>query len=381
MNIRRLPLIALCLLFASAGAAGAGTVTGTTVSPATIVTGATVSVTVTGTNPCGAAHINYGDGVAITYAISGLPTTQTHTYEKTGTFTITARGMGNCDGEASTSVGVSAPPAPAPAPPATPGAQITAVEMAPTPGRVREPVTITVNGTGTCAYEVHYGDGNAQEVNGRLPQQFRHTYAKVASYTVIVKPNPPCTGRFTQVLQVVDPATQVSRLTRIVVTPTPAAAGQPVSIAVEGSGSCRYTIDFGDGNSETRSAALPERVRHVYPAPGSYAITASSEAPCAGTARSRLDVRNAVRLGVERIEVTPTPAIEGSPATFVLMGTGNCRATIEFGDGATQSFSGTLPRRVRHTYATAGKYTVAAWADDPCSGDVSIDLEVIGRRF
>jgi hypothetical protein len=374
MNTRHLPLIVLGVLFATAGTATAGSVTGTTVSAATIYAGATVSVTVTGTNPCGAAHINYGDGVAITYAITGLPTTQTHTYEKTGTFTITARGMGNCDGEASTTVSVSAPPAPAA------GAQITAVEMAPTPGRVREPVTITVNGTGTCAYEVHYGDGNAQEVNGRLPQQFRHTYAKVASYTVIVKPNPPCTGKFTQVLQVVDAATQVSRLTRIVVTPSPAAAGQPVFITVEGSGSCRYSIDFGDGNSDTRSAALPERVRHVYPAPGSYAITASSETPCAGTARTRFDVRNAVRLGVERIEVTPTPAIEGSPATFVLRGTGNCRATIEFGDGTTQSFSGTLPRRVRHTYATAGKYTVAAWADEPCSGDVSIDLEVTGRR-
>ena len=374
MNTRPLPLIVLCVLFATAGTATAGTVTGTTVSPATIHVGATVSVTVTGTNPCGAAHINYGDGAAITYAITGLPTTQTHTYEKAGTFTITARGMGNCDGEASTSVSVSAPPAP----PA--GAQITVVEMAPTPGRVREPVTITVNGTGTCAYEVHYGDGNVQEVNGRFPQQFRHTYAKVARYTVIVKPNPPCTGKFTQVLQVVDAATQVSRLTRIVVTPSPAAAGQPVFITVEGSGSCRYSIDFGDGNSETRTAALPERVRHVYPAPGSYAITASSETPCAGTARTRFDVRNAVRLGVERIEVTPTPAIEGSPATFVLRGTGNCRATIEFGDGTTQSFSGALPRRVRHTYATAGKYTVAAWADDPCSGDVSIDLEVTGRR-
>jgi hypothetical protein len=35
-------------------------------------------LTASGTNPCGAAYIDYGDGTAITYAITGLPTTQTH---------------------------------------------------------------------------------------------------------------------------------------------------------------------------------------------------------------------------------------------------------------------------------------------------------------
>jgi len=65
-----------------------------------VAVGAVLSVTVSGTNPCGAAHINYGDGTAITYAITGLPVTQTHTYDKPGTYAIVPRRMGNCDGEA-----------------------------------------------------------------------------------------------------------------------------------------------------------------------------------------------------------------------------------------------------------------------------------------
>jgi hypothetical protein len=77
----------------SAGAASAGTVTGVQGNAASVAVGAVLSVTVSGTNPCGAAHINYGDGTAITYAITGLPVTQSHAYDKPGTYAIVARGM------------------------------------------------------------------------------------------------------------------------------------------------------------------------------------------------------------------------------------------------------------------------------------------------
>lgn len=281
-------------LIPGAGVAAAGTVTRVSVAPDRITAGGTVTITVSGTNPCGAAHIIYGDGEAVTYAITGLPYTQSHVYAKAGTYTITGKGMGNCDGEVTTTLSV-APPPPPPAPPQAPappaGTQITAVEMAPRPGRVGEPVTIAVKGTGTCTYEVHYGDGNAQEVTGELPQQFRHTYAVADQYTVIVKPAPPCTGRFTQILPVVASGPQPARIGRVLVSPSPVDAGQPVDITVEGTGTCGYTVAFGDGNDETRSAALPDRIRHVYPAPGVYVVTVRASAPCAGGGRARVESR------------------------------------------------------------------------------------------
>ena len=86
-----------------------------------VAVGAVLSVTVSGTNPCGAAHINYGDGTAITYAITGLPVTQTHTYDKPGTYAIVPRRMGNCDGKA----------------------------------------TIDIAGHGACAITVAFGDGKS----------------------------------------------------------------------------------------------------------------------------------------------------------------------------------------------------------------------------
>jgi hypothetical protein len=286
-------MIAAAALLLVARTSAAGTVTRISVAPEKVAAGGTVTVTVSGTNPCGAAHIIYGDGEAVTYAITGLPYAQTHVYSKAGAYTITGKGMGNCDGEVRTTVAVTAPPPAPPQPPQAPppATQITAVEMAPNPGRVHEPVTIAVKGSGTCTYEVHFGDGNAQEVTGELPQLFRHTYAKPDRYTVIVKPAPPCTGRFTQVLQIVASEPEQPRLNRVFVSPTPVDAGQPVDITVDGSGACGYTIEFGDGNDESRSVALPDRLRHVYPAAGAYKVVARASAPCSGAASAPADVR------------------------------------------------------------------------------------------
>src|SRR5262249_13329205 len=155
--------------------------------------------------------IIYGDGTAITYAISSLPTTQAHAYDNPGTYTITAKGMGNCDGEATTRVTVTGSPKPQP----SPAAQVTELEMLPNPARVREAVTIAIKGSGTCAFTLEFGDGNTQEINAALPQQVRHVYPAAQAYTVIVRPVPPCSGKFTEQLRVVDTAPPAARIDRV----------------------------------------------------------------------------------------------------------------------------------------------------------------------
>jgi len=272
----------------SAGAASAGTVTGVQGNAASVAVAAVLSVTVSGTNPCGAAHINYGDGTAITYAITGLPVTQTHTYDKPGTYAIVARGMGNCDGEATTRVQVTGP-APPPPPAPAPAAAISAIAFTPRPGIVRQPVTIDIAGHGACAITVAFGDGNQQELNGALPLRVTHAYAVAQTYTVVVAPVAPCTGKFTEQLQV---ATRGGdRIQRLRIDPEPGQVGRGVAIVVEGVGTCAYQLDYGDGNTEDRAKPLPDRVHHVYNAPGTYSITAIATGTCQGRARRDLDVR------------------------------------------------------------------------------------------
>src|SRR3954470_4469019 len=175
-----IPALLFCT-FLHSGAAAAGTVTGVQASAASVAVGTEFSVTVSGSNPCGAAHVNYGDGIAITYAITGLPSTHTHKYDKPGTFAIVARGMGNCDGEATTKIEVTGPPAPPPPPPST--SEITGLTFTPRPAVARQPVSIDVSGRGSCAFIISFGDGNQQDLAGALPRRVPHTYAIAQSYT------------------------------------------------------------------------------------------------------------------------------------------------------------------------------------------------------
>ena len=276
----------LVISFTGIGGAAAGTVTAVNAAATSAAVGVAVSVTASGTNPCGAAHIDYGDGTAITYAITGLPTTQSHKYEKPGAYNIVARGMGNCDGEATTRIeitGEAAPPQPV-----APN-EITGVGFTPRPGVVRQPVAINVAGRGACLFRVDFGDGNHQDVNGRFPQRINHTYALVDTYTVIVAPVAPCVGKFTERLQIA--ARGGERITGLTIDPAIADVRRVVTIVVEGVGSCGYRIDFGDGNHEDRTKPLPDRLSHVYNAPGSYIIAVAAGGTCEGRTQRTLDVR------------------------------------------------------------------------------------------
>lgn len=277
-------LLSGVFLVLGSAAASAGTVTAVKANAESAHVGATISVTASGTNPCGAANIDYGDGTAITYAITGLPTTQSHAYQKPGAYTIVARGMGNCDGEATAKIEVTGQPAP----PGPPVSEITGLTFTPKVGVTKQPVAINVAGHGPCAFTVSFGDGNQQEFTGALPQRINHTYAVAKSYTVTAAPAAPCAGKFTEVLQVA--ARGGDRINALTIDPEPAAVGRSVAIVVDGVGTCGYRIQFGDGNYEDRSRRLPDRVRHVYNAPGTYVIVAEAAGACEGRAQRSLDV-------------------------------------------------------------------------------------------
>jgi PKD repeat protein len=263
-----------------------GVVSRIALEPTSTTVSSPVTATATGTNPCGAVFIDWGDGTAVTYAISSLPATQTHAYASAGQYAVIAKGMGNCDGETRTAIAVKGPASP---PPAGEPA-ITSVDLTPSPAVIRRPVDVAVKGHGTCAFSVDFGDGNSQDESGPLPRTVKHTYAAADTYVVIVRPSAPCGGKFTQKLQVGTEA-PASQITGVNVSSGRPVAGQPVTLDITGTGVCRYTIDFGDGNADTRSHQLPDRIRHNYPAPDVYTVSAAAEAPCTGTVHATLNVR------------------------------------------------------------------------------------------
>jgi Ca2+-binding EF-hand superfamily protein len=117
----RVVVIATAVLCLTAAAqTGRGAVTSLSTEPGN-GTGM-VRFNVHGNNPCGAVHLEFGDGTEnVTYPIRELPWSVEREYTQTGNFRVRARGMGNCDGEAVSSARVTsvrpqpvAPPAAAP---------------------------------------------------------------------------------------------------------------------------------------------------------------------------------------------------------------------------------------------------------------------------
>jgi PKD repeat protein len=384
MRRRTSAFVGFCLLAAHAATVHAqGSVTSVAVSPRTIVAGGTVSVTATGTNPCGAARINYGDGDAITYALTGLPVTQTHVYQKAGNYTITAEGMGNCAGAPTTTLVVSAPPPRPEAPPARSAITIEHVEITPRPARVHESVAVIARGRGACAYQVEYGDGTSQQVNARLPEDSHHTYAKPGRYVIVVRPTAPCVGKFTEVLEVAEgTARPGDRITHVLAYPSPGTAGRAVAIAVHGSGRCAYDIYYGDGTAEDVNGPLPSRTRHVYERPGRYAVVVKPQPPCSGDITEMLQVRDAATPTpqgpqIARVTAVPAPAAARQPVTLTIDGSGACAFTIDYGDGNSDRESTTLPASVRHVYSAPGFYTVVVIPNDSqCTGSGRVSFRV-----
>jgi hypothetical protein len=340
--------------------------------------GAPVTATVAGSGLCGAVHIDWGDGTAITYATSTLPVTQSHVYKYGGTFTVRAQGMGNCAGQATTRAMIAGPPPPPPPPSPAPTAKLSAVELSAAAVPPRRPVGITLRGDGACRVSIDFGDGNTQELNGPLPLSVNHTYSLAGKYVVVATPQAPCAERQTATLTVgVRP--DGARISGVDVSTPPGAGAGVRAIRVDGIGRCAYTLDYGDGNTEGRNADLPDVVRHSYPASGRYTVVATPASPCAGRGESVIVVGDTGSGTLSRLEVSPATARTGTDVVVTLVGSGRCRVTLDFGDDQQREVTVDLPSRVRHRYGGADDYEIVAWTHAPCRGGASADVRVRRR--
>jgi hypothetical protein len=168
---------------------------------------------------------------------------------------------------------------------------------------------------------------------------------------------------------------RAGRITRIEFQPATAEEGGGVFISLVGSGSCTYALDYGDGNIETRTAELPDRVKHTYPADGEYVVVATPQAPCEGVARAKLDVR-AIRQGVWGLSVEAGPDKQNAEMLITINGRGECTVTLDYGDGAIDKVSATLPATRSHKYGRAGTYELKATAEPPCRGEAGVKVEI-----
>jgi hypothetical protein len=169
-------------------------------------------------------------------------------------------------------------------------------------------------------------------------------------------------------------AQEQPRITKIEFRPATVEEGSGIVITLGGAGKCTYTIDFGDGQSERRTAELPDTMRHVYEAGKAFDVVATAEAPCQGVARARIDVRGIDR-GIWRVLAELASAT--APEIVVTVdGRGVCAVFVDFGDGQSEKHELTLPAKVPHKYAKSGVYEIHARTQDPCRGEGRVRIDI-----
>ena len=250
---------------------------------------------------------------------------------------------------------------------------------------VGSPITIGVTGKNPCtAVHIDWGDGEA--LTYRIPDLSTtqtHTYDRPGRYAIVARGRGNCGGGTTFYVRV-DPAPSSDRpqLSSFTVS-EPAPVGSPIGVTAFGTGRCRLTVDFGDGQIEEFTVPLPHTVRHVYTAPGTYEVVARANEPCEG--------RHSVKLGVQGqaagsaaapssrllgMKIAPNPAAPRNRIAITLDGRGRCSLTVDFGDGSDQALETSLPVRITHTFARPGVYEIYAWVEEPCTGEATGSIRV-----
>ena len=168
---------------------------------------------------------------------------------------------------------------------------------------------------------------------------------------------------------------QAPRITRIEFRAASTEEGGGMIISLLGAGRCSYTLDFGDGKSEARTAQLPDRVQHTYPGDGEYEVVATPQEPCQGVARAKIDIRSIER-GIWGINAESGPTAQALELLVTIRGRGTCTVTLDLGDANTQTFEAALPTTRTHKYAAAGSYQVKATTIAPCRGQAEMKVDI-----
>jgi hypothetical protein len=173
-------------------------------------------------------------------------------------------------------------------------------------------------------------------------------------------------------------AQEQPRITRIDFRPATVEEKGGIMIALVGTGRCTYTIDFGDGQSERRTADLPDELRHQYAPDKAYDVVATPEPPCEGVARARIDIRGIER-GIWRVMAELASAT--APEVVVTIdGKGACTVFVDFGDGQAEKHDVTLPAKVNHKYVKGGSYEIHARTQEPCRGEGRVRIDIKTRQ-
>jgi PKD repeat protein len=233
----------------------------------------------------------------------------------------------------------------------------------------------TTNGSAIRNVVVNWGDGATQDLGAPTGTvTVAHTYRSAGSYTITATATDTSGNVVTVSTSVTVNTTQIG----LTITPpsTPPSAGLPAVFTFAlgalppGDFVKDVIVNWGDGSTQNLGAiSSTTTVSHVYTTADSYTVRATLNDTAGNTTTVSTSV-TVVATSNPTIIITPTVPVGSREVTFQIQvtapsGVGIVDATIDFGDGVTQSLgglSGTVT--LRHTYTRAGSFPVTVTVKD-----------------
>jgi hypothetical protein len=307
-------------------------------NPSSVQIGAITTLSVIGLPAGFAFSLDWGDGgtqAATANASGGL--NADHAYSSTGAFVI--RALYGMDTLCQTTATVTVP---------TP-----VIGIAPQTASVGETVTASLSSLAAgVTYTLDWGDGQTETISNQVSASLTHAYSSTGTKLVqLTAPAgvhlPPITGSVT-----VSIPTATLNL-----TPASVLLGQSVTASVSNLvGAVTYTLDWGDGSSETISNQTSTSLTHTYSSTGIKAI--------------HLTAPPAISLPVTTATVTisiPTPTLVLTPSSgkVGLSVTANLAGlapgvtyALDWGDGSSETISNQTSASPSHQYIRDGTMVV-----------------------
>ena len=173
-------------------------------------------------------------------------------------------------------------------------------------------------------------------------------------------------------------------------TATPSTGKAPLQVTFDASGSSdangtitSWSIDFGDGSSDSGTGLPPSSDPHTY-AVGTYTATLTVTDDSPATDSASLTVNSKANVAPNAVLTSsPTPATGKAPLSVTFNGSGSSDSdgsiaswTLDFGDGSTVAGgNGAPPASKQHSYA-AGTYTAKLTVTDDDGATDSASLAV-----
>ncbi|WP_407571944.1 PKD domain-containing protein [Deinococcus altitudinis] len=288
--------------------------------------------------------VTWGDGSTDPLTPTADTVQLTHTYAQPGTVTIQVTPQGGAP--VTSTVTLSAP---------TPVLSVT-------PGSALVRQTVTANLASlvpSLTYTLDWGDKTTETVTGMATAQKTHTYAQPGTYTVIL--TSPGTTPVTATVGVGVPAP--------VLTVTSSALKATLNLSNLLSGYV-YTVAWGDGSTEPLTPTTDTaQLTHTYAQPGSFTLQVTPQGGAPVTTTATLSAPNSA------LTVTPSSVQVRQTVTANLMTLVPALTyTLNWGDGATETITGTTTVQKTHTYARPGTYTVSLSATGTTPATVSVTV-------